>query len=83
MTRQDVLQLLLERRARQDAVDEVGPIERADELDRIVQPELRGDVVADARRGGRGVGVQADARQQLRAAVRAAGTPAGSRAPTD
>ena len=52
----------------QDAIDEIRTIERADQLDRIAEPELRGDVAADARGRGRGVGVQADAGQQRRAA---------------
>ena len=43
---------------------QVGAIERPDELDRIAQAELRGDVAPDARGRGRGVGVQADAGKQ-------------------
>ena len=49
----DRVELLVERRALPDAVDQVGPIEVAHEHDRIAQAELRHDVVADAR-GGRG-----------------------------
>ena len=37
MAREDVLQLLLQARARQHAVDEVRPIERADQLERLAQ----------------------------------------------
>ena len=59
------MQLLFQRRARQHAIDQVGPIERADELDRIVEAELRRDVAPHARRRGRRVGVQADAGEQL------------------
>ncbi len=43
------------------AVDQVRPIERADEFERIAQRELRGDVAPDARGGRGGVGVHADA----------------------
>ena len=59
--REDLLQLLLQRGARQDAVDEVGPIERADELDGVAQLQLRRDVAPDARGRRRGERVQADA----------------------
>ena len=62
----DVEDLPLQARARQHAVDEVRPIERADELDRVLQPELRRDVAAHARRRGRRVGMQADAGKKLR-----------------
>ena len=48
-------------RARQDAVDEIRTIERADQLERLAQGELRRDVAADTRRGRRRVGVEADA----------------------
>ena len=63
---QDVEDLPLQAGAREHAVDEVRAIERADELDRVLQPELRRDVAAHARRRGRRVGVQADARKALR-----------------
>ena len=58
---QDVEELPLQAGARQHAVDEVRPIERADELDGFSKPELRGDVAAHARGRRRGEGVQADA----------------------
>ncbi len=45
--------------ARHDAVDEVRPVERADQHARIAQPQLRDDVGAHALGGGRRVGVQA------------------------
>ena len=60
-----VEELPLQHRSRQDAVEEIRPIEGADQLDRIAQPELRADVAAHARRGRRGVGVHADAGQEL------------------
>ena len=50
----------LERRPREHPVDQVRPIERPDELDRVAQAELRGDVAAHPRGRRRGVGVQAD-----------------------
>ncbi len=53
--------LPLQAGAREHAVDEVRPIERADELERVLEPELRGDVAAHAGGRGRGVRVQADA----------------------
>ncbi len=59
MPRQDVGQLAFDLRARQHPVDQVRPVERSDQLEMIAQPELRHDVAADAGRGGRGVGVQA------------------------
>ena len=61
----DVEELLPERRPRHDPVDEIRPVERSDELDRILQRELRGDVAPDA--GGRRgrVSVERDAGQQL------------------
>ena len=55
--------LPLQAGAREHAVDEVRAIERADELDRVLEPELRGDVAAHACGRRRGVGVQADARK--------------------
>jgi hypothetical protein len=58
---QDLLQLLLQRGARQDAVDQIGTIERADQLQRLAQLQLRRDVAAHAAGRGRGEGVQADA----------------------
>ena len=63
--RKDVDELLLERGARQRPIDQVRPIERSDELRRILETELRRDVAPHpARRGGR-VGMKADPRQQL------------------
>ncbi len=59
--RHDVEDLPLQARAREHAIDEVRPIERSDELDRILEPELRRDVATNARRGGRRVGMEADA----------------------
>jgi hypothetical protein len=46
-------------RPRHHAVDEVGPVEDADEGDGIVQVQLPGDVVADPRRGGGREGMDA------------------------
>ena len=57
---EDVLQLALQARARKHAVDEIGPIERSHQLDRIVERELRRDIPTYARGGGRRVRVQAD-----------------------
>ena len=65
MAREHVDELLFQRRARQRAINQVGAIERADELDRIVEAELRRDVAPHARRRGRRVGVQADAGEEL------------------
>src|SRR6188768_1599752 len=63
--RKDVGELLLERGAGQRPVNQVRPIERPDELRRILETQLRRDVAPHpARRGGR-VGVQANPRQQL------------------
>ena len=61
MPREDLLQLLLQRRARQDAIDQIRPVERPDELDRVAQLQLRRDVAPDPRRRRRGERVQADA----------------------
>ncbi len=58
---QDVEDLPLQVRARNNAVDQVRPVERSDELDGILQLELRRDVAPDAVRGRRGEGVQAHA----------------------
>ena len=52
MTREDVLDLALEIRAREHAIHEVRPVERSDQLDRRAQAELRHDVAPDAA-GGR------------------------------
>ena len=57
----DVEDLPLQARAREHAIDEVGPIERSDELDRILELELRGDVATHPRRRRRRVGMEADA----------------------
>ena len=65
MTVEDVEQLPLEHRSRQHPVQEIRPVERADEFDRILQAELRCDVAADARGGGGRVRVHAHAGQQL------------------
>src|SRR5687767_15086085 len=65
MSGEDVEQLSLQRRSRQHAIEQVRPIERADEFDRIPERELRRDVAPHARRRGRGVGVQADAGEQV------------------
>src|SRR5688500_746473 len=61
MARQDLLQLSLQVGAREYSIDEVRPIEGADELEGILQPQLARDVSAHAPGGGRRVGVQADA----------------------
>ena len=58
-----VQDLPLEIRPRQHAVDEVRPIEGADELQRIDQAELRHDVAAHAHGRRRGERVHAGARQ--------------------
>ena len=65
MTRQHVEQLTLQHASRQDAVEKIRAVERADELERIVQPELCRNVVSDAGRGGGRVRVDADAWQEL------------------
>ena len=65
MTGEDVEQLSLQRRSRKDAIEQVRPIERADELDRIVERELRGDVAPDACGRGRGERMQAGAGKLL------------------
>ena len=65
MTGHHVLQLLLQPGTRQDAIEEVRPIERADELERLLQLQLRGDVAADAPGRRRREGVQADAGKAL------------------
>ena len=64
MTRQDVGQLTLEVGAGQHAVHEVRPVERADQLRVVAQPQLRGDVTSDPCRGGGGERVQADVGEQ-------------------
>ena len=43
--------------ARPHAVDEIGTVERADEDQRVAQPKLGDDVVANLRRGGGRIGV--------------------------
>ena len=65
MPLEDVLELPLQRPSRKRAIDEIRPIERADELDGIVQRELTRNIAPDARRCRRGVRVKADAGQQL------------------
>src|SRR5262245_4418112 len=60
MPRQDVLQLFLEGRPRQHAIDEIGAIERPDELRRILKLQLRHDVTAYPDRGRRGERVKTD-----------------------
>jgi hypothetical protein len=65
MTGQDIEQLPLQRCPWQHAIEEVRPIERADEFDRIPERQLRRDVAPHARGCRRRVGVQADAGQQF------------------
>ena len=65
MPLEHVENLRLERRAREHAVDQVGPIERSHQLGGVAQAELRDDVLADARGGGGRVGVQADRRPAI------------------
>ena len=43
---------------RHHAVHQIRPVERPDQLRRVAQAQLPGDVVADAGRGGGGEGVQ-------------------------
>ena len=57
--------LRLHLRAREHAIHQVRPIERADQLLGVAQAELRDDVAPHARGRGRGVGVQADRRPAL------------------
>ena len=54
--------------AAQDAVDEVRPIERSDQHQRIAQPQLGDDVAADALGRRRGEGVERDAGKSSRSA---------------
>ncbi len=68
MTLEHVEELAFQTGARQHAIHQIGSIERSDELDRILQPELHDDVAAYPRGRGRGVGVQADV-LKLRAEV--------------
>src|SRR5688500_20147626 len=65
MSGEDVEQLSLQRRSRQHPIEQVRPIERADEFDRIPERQLRRDVAPHTRRRGCGVGVQADAGEQV------------------
>ena len=51
--------------ARQDAIGQVGPIEVADQHDRIAQGELGDDVAADLLGGGGGVGVDGGVGEEL------------------
>ena len=48
-----------------DAIDEIRPVERADEDFRLRQLQLAGDVVPDALGRGRRVGMHADLRKRL------------------
>src|SRR3954452_22685287 len=61
MPGEHVLELPLQVGARDDAIDEVGTIEAADELDGIAKLELGNDVAPDARGGSCRERVQADA----------------------
>ena len=61
MAVEHVEQLTLQRGPRQHPIEEIRSIERADELERIVQGELDGDVPADARGSRRRECVKADA----------------------
>ena len=65
MAREHVENLPAQVRARQDAIHEVRPIERADHLHRVLQAELRDDIAADARGRGGGERVEAGRRQRL------------------
>ena len=65
MAPQHVLQLPLELGPAEHAINQVRPIERSDQLDRIAQRELRRDVAAYARSRGCGVRVKADAGKHL------------------
>ena len=65
MAREDLLELPLQRGPRKRAIEQVRPIERADELQRVSERELCRDVAPDARGRGRGERVKAGARQQL------------------
>ncbi|OPZ09086.1 MAG: hypothetical protein BWZ08_00699 [candidate division BRC1 bacterium ADurb.BinA292] len=61
----DLVQEAVAGGARLDAVDQVGPVERTDEDLRRRQAELPRDVVADAVRRRRGIGVDGDRREGL------------------
>src|SRR5205807_747343 len=50
MAREDVGQLAMQVAAPQDAIGQVRTIERSDEQERLGEPELGGDVAADALR---------------------------------
>ena len=65
MAIEDVEQLAFERGAREDAVEQVRPIERANKLDGILQFELRADIAPHARGCRRGIGVDAEAGEHL------------------
>src|SRR5439155_4100535 len=58
VAREEVLELPLQRPSRQRAIQQVGPIERSDELDRLAKRELRRDVAPDARGRRRGERVE-------------------------
>ncbi len=60
-----VLQLLLEPGPRHDAVEQVRPVERPDQLERSLEVQLRRDVAPDACGCRGGEGVKADAREPL------------------
>ena len=57
------MQLRVQVAAAQHAVDEVRPIERSDQHQRIAQPQLGDDVAPDALGGGRGEGVERHVRE--------------------
>ena len=82
MTIEHVLQLPFQAGARDDAVDEVGTIERADELHRIAQLQLRRDVAPDAAGRRRREGVQRDAGKPRAQRADLAVLRDGNRAPT-
>src|SRR5262249_17049405 len=65
VARQDVERLGEYVGTRDDAINEIGPVERADEQARVVQAELRGDVLLDARRSRSGIRMYADGRKTL------------------
>ena len=65
MAVENLRQLFLERGPGECAIDEVRAIKRSDELDRVVQAELGGDVLPDAGGRCRRVRMKTDPRQKL------------------
>src|SRR5436309_9076063 len=65
MTRENLLELTLERAARQCAIQQVRPIVCADQLQRVPQPQLSGNVAPYAGCCRRGECVKACAGQQV------------------